>query len=180
MKNFYWRFIPLLLFFLIVLFLWRGLALNPQALPAVIIGKELPIFKLPLLNNEQKFFKSTSLRGGFSLLNIWASWCAACVEEQLFLVQLSQQQAIPIYGLNYKDTRKAAVHWLEEWGNPYRLVAADKEGKVAIDLGVYGTPETFLIDEQGIIRYKHVGIMDEKIWQKEFLPRIQEFQSKNK
>ncbi|CDZ78920.1 Cytochrome c biogenesis protein CcmG [Legionella massiliensis] len=174
MKTLYWRLIPLAIFTLLVFFFWRGLSLEPQKLPSVQLGKSLPDFQLPMLGDE-KHFTPQAMRGQVALLNVWASWCAACVEEQVFLMRLARE-SVPIYGLNYKDDTDNAARWLNEWGNPYQAIGEDKEGKVAIDLGVYGAPETFLIDKKGIIRYRHVGILDEETWKTEFLPRIQQLQ----
>lgn len=170
MKMSFWRLGPFIIFIVLALFLWRGLSLEPQTLPSVQVGKSLPDFQLPMLGKEQ-VFTSLLLKGQIALLNVWASWCSACKEEQVFLMQLSQEN-IPIYGLNYKDTTEEAKRWLGEWGNPYRAIAEDKEGKVAIDLGVYGTPESFLIDKKGVIRYRHVGVLTQTVWQNEFLPLI--------
>jgi cytochrome c biogenesis protein CcmG, thiol:disulfide interchange protein DsbE len=174
MKAQYWRLLPLVIFFLLIIFLWRGLSLEPQKLPSVQLDKPLPLFQLPTLG-EEKLFTSTTMKGHVVLLNVWASWCEACAEEQVFLLQLARK-AIAIYGLNYKDNTERAKRWLEEWGNPYEAIAEDKEGRVAVNLGVYGTPETFLIDKKGIIRYRHVGILEEKIWKADFLPRIKRLQ----
>ncbi|MCW8407922.1 DsbE family thiol:disulfide interchange protein [Legionella sp. PATHC035] len=171
MKRIGWKVAPITLFLLLCIFLWRGLSLNPHELPSVQLGKSLPPFSLPQLNNPNSFFDSKQLRGQVVLLNVWASWCAACVEEQVLMLQLARE-GIPIYGLNYKDQSVNALRWLEQWGNPYKLVIEDRDGKVAIDLGVYGAPETFVIDKQGIIRYRHVGIMTQKVWLKEILPLI--------
>ena len=164
-----WRLIPLVIFAGLSVFLWRGLSLDPQDLPSVQIGRRLPDFSLPVLGHKGQTLKFSSLNDNLFLLNVWASWCAACMEEQVFLLQLARD-GIPIYGLNYKDSPKAALKWLRDWGNPFRQVGIDRKGKAAIDLGVYGAPETFLIDKQGIIRLRHVGILDEKIWKNEFLP----------
>ncbi len=164
-----WRVIPLLFFVGLSFFLWRGLSLDPQKLPSVQLGQRLPVFSIPSLGSGNQKLTSSSLRNQVFLLNVWASWCSACVEEQVFLLQLARE-GIPIYGLNYKDSPKSAQRWLEEWGNPFREVGVDKKGKLAIDLGVYGAPETFLIDAQGIIRRRHVGILDEKTWKNDFLP----------
>ncbi|MCP0914671.1 MULTISPECIES: DsbE family thiol:disulfide interchange protein [Legionella] len=175
MKTIYWRLIPLLLFLLMTYFFWRGLFLNPQALPSVQIGKTLPPFQLSRLDKEGEHFNSKNLQGKVALLNVWASWCAACADEQVFLLQLAHE-GIPIYGLNYKDNKEHAAQWLTEWGNPYKQIGNDTTGKVGMDLGVYGTPETFLIDKKGIIRYRYAGILDAEIWQREFLPRIAELE----
>lgn len=171
MKKKYWRFIPFVIFIFLSVFFWQGLSLDPQHLPSARLDKPLPAFRLPSLENEQEVLTPAALSGHLSLLNIWASWCDACTQEQVFLMQLARE-GVAIYGLNYKDNIHDAKQWLEEWGNPYTMIGEDLEGKVAIDLGVYGAPETFLVDKKGIIRYRHVGIMDAEAWQKEFLPRM--------
>src|SRR5262249_35264730 len=139
---------------------------------SVQVNKPLPEFQLPSLG-EGKLFTPELMKGRVVLLNVWASWCEACTEEQVLLLRLARE-AVPIYGLNYKDETEEAQRWLKEWGNPYQAIGEDKEGKVAIDLGVYGTPETFLIDQKGIIRYRHIGILDEGTWESEFLPRLKQ------
>lgn len=173
-----WRLIPLCLFALLVLFFWRGLSLEPQKLPSVQLGHKLPAFKLAVLGDEKKFMQPASMRGNIVLLNVWASWCPACVQEQVFLMKLAHEGML-IYGLNYKDNPASAKAWLKEWGNPYQLIAEDRKGKTAIDLGVYGAPETFLVDSQGVIQYRHVGILDEKSWQNDFLPRIKQLRKQS-
>jgi cytochrome c biogenesis protein CcmG/thiol:disulfide interchange protein DsbE len=174
MKTLYWRMMPLVIFASLVFFFWRGLSLDPQKLPSTQLGKSLPNFKLQMLGAE-KLFTPAAMQGKVALLNVFASWCAACVDEQVFLMKLSRE-SVPIYGLNYKDKTENVSRWLSEWGNPYLAIGEDKEGKVAIDLGVYGAPETFLIDKQSIIRYRHVGVINENIWKTDFLPRIQQLQ----
>ncbi|KTD35992.1 cytochrome C biogenesis protein [Legionella nautarum] len=174
MKALYWRLIPFTIFAFLVFFLWRGLSLEPRKLPSAQLGKTLPSFQLPALDNGELFTPQV-MKGRVAVLNIWASWCEACVDEQVFLMRLSRE-AVPIYGINYKDKTENAQRWLKEWGNPYQAVGEDKEGKVAIDLGVYGAPETFLIDKKGIIRYRHIGILDEKTWNSDFLPRIKQME----
>ena len=176
MNTLRWRLIPLFVFVLLVIFFARGLSLDPQQLPSAKLGKPLPVFRLPIVGNEKKELTQTALHGQISLLNVWASWCAACTNEQLFLLQLARD-GVAIYGLNYKDKAEDAKQWLEEWGNPYRLIGADADGKVAIDLGVYGAPETFLVDKTGIIRYRHVGVLNEMVWQQEFLPLIKQLEN---
>ncbi|WP_347252146.1 DsbE family thiol:disulfide interchange protein [Legionella sp.] len=174
MKTLHWRLIPLTIFALLIVFFWRGLSLEPRKLPSVQLGKSLPAFQLPALE-EGKLFTPDVMKGRVVLLNVWASWCEACVEEQVFLMRLARQ-SVPIYGLNYKDNTQNAQRWLNEWGNPYQAVGEDKEGRVAIDLGVYGAPETFLIDKKGVIRYRHIGILNEEAWKSDFLPRIKQLQ----
>ncbi|KTD06725.1 DsbE family thiol:disulfide interchange protein [Legionella jamestowniensis] len=166
----FWRLIPLFFFVLLVLFLWRGLSLEPQTLPSAKINQALPAFQLTSLGSGHPFTPKI-LQGQVSLLNVWASWCSACIEEQVFLMQLSRE-GVPIYGLNYKDDTQNATQWLKEWGNPYRAIGEDHDGSVAIDLGVYGAPETFLIDKKGVIRFRHVGILNDTSWNTEFLPRM--------
>jgi len=175
MKAIYWRLIPFLIFALLVGFFWRGLSLDPQNIPSARLGKPLPAFQLPELGNNQEQFNSSNLRGQVTLLNVWASWCTSCAEEQLFLLQLAKD-GVAIYGLNYKDNAEDANKWLGEWGNPYKMIAADQKGKVAIELGVYGTPETFLIDKTGVIRYRHAGVLTAAIWERDFLPRLKELE----
>lgn len=169
MKRVGWRVIPMAIFFLLSFFLWRGLSLDPHHLPSVQLGKSLPNFALPQLQNPQSTFSTKNLRNQVVLLNVWASWCDACVEEQVFMLQLARA-GVPIYGLNYKDKPEQARQWLAQWGNPYQLIGQDIDGKVAIDLGVYGAPETFVIDKKGVIRYRHVGIMNQETWLNDILP----------
>lgn len=171
MKKMGWKIIPITLFLLLCVFLWRGLSLNPHDLPSAQLGKAVPHFSLPQLHDPDSFFSSKQLRDQVVLLNVWASWCSACVDEQVFMLQLARE-GIPIYGLNYKDKSADALQWLEQWGNPYKRIIQDHDGKVAMDLGVYGAPETFVIDKKGIIRYRHVGIMTQEVWLKEISPLI--------
>jgi cytochrome c biogenesis protein CcmG/thiol:disulfide interchange protein DsbE len=158
MRKLGWKMIPIVLFILLSLVFWRGLSLDPHSLPSVQLGKRLPSWQLPTLGQ-----KDTGLPKQVILLNVWASWCEACLAEQALLMELSAQK-VPIYGINYKDKSKDAKHWLALWGNPYLLVWQDKLGKLGMDLGVYGAPETFLIDKQGIIRYRHVGVLTSQVW----------------
>lgn len=171
MKTFIWRMLPLMVFMVLALFLWRGLSLDPRALPSVKLGKALPEFRLPRLDDPNQTLSRKDLKGQLVLLNVWASWCPACVDEQVFLLSLARQGVL-LYGLNYKDNAQEAREWLKEWGNPYQQIVQDKEGRFAIDLGVYGAPETFLIDKNGLIQYRHAGILTADIWEKDFLPRI--------
>lgn len=175
MNKLTWRIIPIVFFLLLSVFLWRGLSLNPQHLPSVQIGKSLPERTLPQLEDPKKPFDFKALKGKVSLLNVWASWCEACVEEQVFMMQLAREN-IPIYGLNYKDKRRDALSWLSQWGDPYQLIGQDREGKAAIDLGVYGAPETFVIDKKGIIRYRHVGVMNDEVWFNTIVPLMKQLE----
>lgn len=164
-----WKIIPIISFIVLCIFFWRGLSLDPHHLPSVQIGRALPNFSLPSLENPQISFSSTQLPHKVLLLNVWASWCEACIEEQAFMMQLAAS-GVPIYGLNYKDKTENAKVWLKQWGNPYLSIFQDKKGRTAIDLGVYGAPETFIIDKKGIIRYRQVGVIKEEIWFKSMLP----------
>lgn len=175
MSKRYWRAIPLVLFVVIAIFLWRGLSLDPQNLPSVQLGKPLPPFQLDVLGDKTTKLTHQMMRGHIVLLNIWASWCDACTQEQWFLSELASQ-GIVIYGINYKDSAENATAWLSEWGNPYRLIGRDINGQVGIDLGVYGAPETFLIDAKGTIQYRYAGILNETVWVQDFLPRIKQLE----
>ncbi|MFC3907728.1 DsbE family thiol:disulfide interchange protein [Legionella dresdenensis] len=178
MKQYLWRAIPVVMLVILAALFWRGLSLDPQKLPSTQLGHRLPEFRLPVLTGPKQIFTSESLRGEISILNVWASWCEACIEEQAFLLQLSKS-GMPVFGLNYKDDRNNALQWLQEWGNPYRAIGEDSKGNAAIDLGVYVTPETFLIDKQGVIRFRHVGILSKDVWQRDFAPRIKELQERS-
>lgn len=149
------RFMPLIIFVLLVVMLAVGLTLNPRLVPSPLIGKPVPEFELPLLN-QPGTFSHEDLKGQITLLNVWASWCFACRQEHQMITQLSRS-GLRVIGLNYKDETQDAVDWLNQFGNPYELVVEDADGRVGIDWGVYGAPESFLIDRQGIIRHKVIG-----------------------
>lgn len=175
MKKIGWKLLPILFFLMICVVFFRGLSLDPHHLPSVQIGKQMPSFNLPELQNPQVQFHSNQIKGKVFLLNVWASWCSACVDEQVFLMQLARE-GVAIYGLNYKDDNKQALAWLKQWGNPYKNTISDSQGTTAIDLGVYGAPETFIIDKQGVIRYRHAGIMNQELWVKEMLPLMKKLE----
>ena len=175
MKRIGWKIIPVLLFAGLCFFLWRGLSLDPHRLPSTQIGKQVPQFNLNQLDHPQMYFNSQQMPNKVFLLNVWASWCEACVQEQAFLMQLAQEGVV-IYGLNYKDNTQEANEWLRQWGNPFQMIGQDTDGKVAIDLGVYGAPETFVIDKQGIIRYRHVGIITQKDWDQVIAPMMKQLE----
>lgn len=164
--------IPLILFLFIVVFLWRGLSLHPSVVPSPLINKPAPEFKLPTLFDTQENTTNDDFIGHVTLLNVWATWCYACIEEHDLLLQLANSEDLMIYGLNYKDDPTAAKKWLDERGNPYQIVAVDQKGGVAINWGVYGTPETFVIDKKGVIRYKHIGPMTMTAWEKTIEPIV--------
>nr|WP_295130691.1 DsbE family thiol:disulfide interchange protein [uncultured Roseateles sp.] len=150
--------IPLLGFAVLALFLARGLQLKPREIPSPLIGKPVPAFVLPPLLDGGAPLSSADMTGKISVLNVWASWCGPCREEHPLLLDLARRRPeLQLLGLNYKDEPAQATRWLKELGNPYRAIGSDTHGQVGIDLGVYGVPETFVIDRQGLIRYKHVG-----------------------
>lgn len=165
-------FLPLILFAGMAAFLFRGLSLDPQALPSALIDRPLPEFSLPALGEERTLSRAEVI-GEVALLNVWATWCPSCRVEHPYLVQLAAS-GVPIYGLNYKDEDAAAERWLAELGNPYRVSIVDREGSLGVDLGVYGAPETYLLDAQGVIRYRHVGVVDERVWQTVLQPMYQQ------
>lgn len=160
--------LPLGVFLLLALFLYRGLFLDPTELPSALIGKPLPAFSLPSVEDPQKKLSQADFKGP-ALVNVWATWCISCKVEHPVLTALSQR-GVTIYGINYKDERAAAQKWLREFQNPYRFDVDDAQGTLGLDLGVYGAPETFLIDGQGIIRHKFVGVIDERVWQEQLAP----------
>lgn len=165
-------FIPLILFAVMAVFLFRGLSLDPQELPSALLDRPLPQFSLPALGQERVVGREDII-GEPALLNVWATWCVSCRVEHPYLQQLADS-GVPVYGVNYKDEDAAAARWLAELGNPYRLNVADREGSLGLEMGVYGAPETYLLDADGIIRYRHVGVVDERVWQTILQPRFLE------
>lgn len=161
---------PLLVFIVLAIFLGIGLTLNPKDLPSSLIDKPAPLFELPRLYEVDKSFTPPELIGKRWLLNVWASWCASCRVEHPLLNQLASSTNIPLVGLNYKDTNSKAIQWLAERGNPYDYIPVDKNGDVGIDWGVYGVPETFVVDESGVIIYKHTGPLNPSVIKDEILP----------
>jgi len=156
MKRF-WFLIPLAAFLALAVVLAAGLKLDPREVPSPLIDKPAPQFALQRLDDAQKTIRLDDMRGKVWVLNVWASWCAACREEHPLLVEFARKRVVPIYGLNYKDKREDANAWLARFGNPYDASLFDDEGRVGIDFGVYGVPETFVIDQNGVIRMKHIG-----------------------
>ena len=169
--------IPFGLFIVVVGFLAVGLTLNPRELPSPLVGKMAPEFSLPQLHDQEKVISSNDLKGQVWLLNFWASWCGGCKDEHPVLIRLAQSGEVPIYGMDYKDERREALAWLKEWGNPYSIVAVDQLGRVGINFGVYGVPETYVIDKAGVIRYKQIGPLREDILEKKILPLVKELQN---
>lgn len=169
--------LPLVAFIVLVFFLGVGLNLKPREVPSPLIDKPAPAFRVPQLHDEAKTIAQDDMRGKVWLLNVWASWCVTCREEHPLLVEFAQQNLVPIYGLNYKDKREDAIAWLTERGNPYVASAHDREGNVGIDWGVYGVPETFVIDKLGIIRYKQIGPVTPEALKDKIIPLVKELNS---
>lgn len=164
--------IPLGIFSILLVFLAVGLTLNPREVPSPLIGKPVPAFALPKLENPEHTLTQQDLVGRVALVNVWATWCGSCRAEHAVLLRLAQKKIVPIYGLDYKDQRDQALDWLAKLGNPYVTSGFDANGRVGIEWGVYGTPETFVIDQQGIIRYKHVGPLTDEVLEKVILPLV--------
>lgn len=166
--------LPLGAFIVLVIFLWIGLTLNPREVPSPLINKVAPTFRLPQLHDAAKTIGPEDLRGKVWLLNVWSSWCVTCRQEHPLLVELGRQNLVPIYGLNYKDNRDDGLALLKNSGDPYVLSAYDREGNVGIDWGVYGVPETFVIDKSGLIRHKFIGALTPDLIQNKLIPLIKE------
>ena len=165
--------VPLLLFVALGIFLFVGLFRDPRYVPSPLIGKPAPEFTLPSLQDASYPVSSKELLGQPWVLNVWGTWCGGCRQEHDTLLAIAAQRTVPIVGLNWKDDNGLAQQWLAQLGNPYAVVAEDREGRTAIDWGVYGAPETFLIGPDGIVLYKHIAPMTMEVWNKEFLPRIE-------
>ena len=170
------KLLPLMLFAALAGFLAKGLTLNPQELPSPLIDKPAPKFTVDMLPEGSGEFASSSLDGKVWILNVWASWCGPCVQEHPHIVQLAEQRSIPLLGLNYKDQPGDAQRWLGRLGNPYTYVLDDRQGDVGLDWGVYGVPETFVIDKFGRVRFKHVGPLDEASLMETLIPLINELE----
>jgi len=166
--------IPLVIFLVLAGFLAIGLTRDPHELKSVLINKPAPAFRVAELKAPEKMISNEDMRGKVWLLNVWASWCVACREEHPYLLKYAESKTVPIYGLNYKDRREDALAWLGELGDPYTASAVDLDGRVGIDYGVYGAPETYVIDQAGMIRYKHVGPLMPDVWSEKILPVVQE------
>ena len=174
-----WILIPLVLFLgLAGLFLktlndkkhLQDLAVDPSALPSALIGKPVPDFALPSLDDPQRVITQDDFKGEVALVNVWATWCPTCRAEHAFFNKLAEQGVV-IHGVNYKDESEAARRWLADLGNPYRLNVEDPQGSLGINLGVYGAPETFLLDTDGVIHYKYIGAVDARVWNDQLGPR---------
>lgn len=173
-KQRWFLFIPLIIFTILAVLFWRGLSLNPNDMPSALLNKPVPGFELPVLpapENPPGLVTATSemLKGKVSLLNVWATWCVTCRQEHEFLNSL-KEQGILIYGINYKDNNEDAQRWLAELHNPYVFSVTDNDGRLGLNLGVFGAPETYVLDKQGVIRYKHIGDVNAENWNSTIKP----------
>ena len=174
------RWLPLIVFAALAALLAAGVWMSRQpdrdAIPSPLIGKPAPDFALPVLHEPQRTVTLKELRGAPFVLNVWGSWCVECRVEHPVLTRFAETRRVRVVGYNFKDERADALRWLQQFGNPYWLVVADVEGRHAIDWGIYGAPETFLVDGNGVIRWKHVGPMDDRIVERELLPALQKIE----
>ncbi|MEW6163788.1 MAG: DsbE family thiol:disulfide interchange protein [Pseudomonadota bacterium] len=166
--------LPLGIFIVLVALLAVGLNLNPREVPSPLVGKPAPAFAVPQLHATDKTFSPKDMLGKVWLFNVWASWCVSCREEHPILVEFGKTGTVPIVGLNYKDKREDGQRWLARFGDPYLLSAFDADGRIGIDYGVYGVPETYLIDKAGVIRFKQIGPITPEVLEKKIIPLVQE------
>jgi len=169
--------LPMIVFVLLTALFVSGLHKDPSVVPSPLIGKPVPAFTLPQLDNDHASLTEQDLKGDVVLLNVWGSYCIPCRQEHPLLLELAKNNAVKIYGLDYADDRADARNWLKNFGNPFNKVAFDENRRVSIDFGVYGVPETYVIDRQGIIRYKKVGAISEDLLKSTILPLVQELKS---
>ena len=167
-------FLPLIAALILIPIMILGLRSDPSELPSQYIGKPAPEFNLPTLRDPDKNISTADLQGQISLVNIWATWCAGCRAEHPFLMQLSREKTVPIYAINWRDNREDALQWLGQLGDPYVASGFDGDGRVGIDWGAYGAPETFLLNEKGHVIYRLTGPLSRAMWNQEFVPRIAE------
>lgn len=165
--------IPIIVFLLLVVIFSFGLFNDPRELPSPFLGEPAPAFEVESLTEPGRRVGSADYAGKMALVNVWATWCGGCRQEHPFLMQLARTDAIEIYGINWRDNREEALRWLEQLGDPYEFSAFDADGRVGIDWGVYGAPETFLISPEGIVLHKHLGPLTAAIWQEDFVPLIE-------
>ncbi len=164
--------LPLAIFLGLGVLLFSGLGKDPSHLPSALIDKPFPAFSLPDLHEEGRMLDASIVQGQPTLVNVWATWCAACRVEHPELMRIAQEEGVPIVGINYKDDSEEARAWLQRYKNPYRHVIVDRHGRLGLDLGVYGAPETYVVDAQGIVRFRHVGVVDQKVWQEKLAPLL--------
>ncbi len=164
--------IPIVVFLLLVVIFSFGLFNDPRELPSPFLGEQAPAFEVESLTKPGVIVGSADYAGKMALVNVWATWCGGCRQEHGFLMQLARSGAIPIYGINWRDERQEALRWLEQLGDPYEFSAFDADGRVGIDWGVYGAPETFLVGADGTVLHKHLGPLDRAAWERDFVPLL--------
>lgn len=169
--------VPLLAFLLLVGLFVIGLTKDPSRIPSPLVGNPAPEYALPSLRDPDALVGSADFAGQIALVNIWATWCPGCRQEHGFLMELAAENIVPIYGLNWRDNRPDALQWLQALGNPYVNSAFDVDGRVGIDWGAYGAPETFLVDSNGMVVHKHIAPLTREIWEQEFMPLIAELEA---
>jgi len=165
--------IPFLVFVLLLLFFWKGLGVDPRQVPSALINQPMPNFALPSLEKPEQKLDRRLFLGELSVLHVWASWCGTCQSEHPFWVDIAKESGVKLYALLYKDAQLSALAWLKQHQNPYAQIINDESGRLSMDLGIFGVPETFLIDSEGVVRYKLSGPIDKRRWTQEFVPRIQ-------
>ncbi len=166
--------LPLVVFALMVGLLWRGLSLDPKLVPSPLIDKQAPAFSLAMLEDPSRNLATTDLAGQVWVLNVWASWCVSCRAEHEVITKLASRNLVTVVGLNYKDEPADATRWLQQYGNPYATSVIDRDGRVGIDWGVYGVPETFVIGADGLIKYKHIGPVTHESLEQKIMPVLKE------
>ncbi len=168
-----WRYLlPLGGLAILVVFFFVGLHRQASAIPSPLIGKSAPLFSLPSVEQPERQVTNADYRGHMYVLNVWGTWCVGCRDEHSALLEIARSDVVPILGLNWKDDRPLAIQWFKELGNPYKECAFDSDGRVAIDWGVYGAPETFLVDANGMVIHKHIAPLTQEIWERDFMPLI--------
>lgn len=173
-----WRYlVPVGLFGALIVFFFFGLGRDKETLPSPLIGKAAPVFNLPIIDDPSKTFSNKQLAGQPYALNVWATWCVGCRQEHAALLEIAKRGEVPLVGLDWKDERDLGLKWLSQLGNPYSIVAFDADGNAAMEWGVYGAPETFLVDGNGVILHRHVAPLTMEIWERDFLPLIQKAQA---
>ena len=179
MKS-HWRFfLPVGIFIVLAVMLYAALGRDAERIDSPLLEKALPGFFRPDLLEPERVRTEVDVKGHVTLLNVWATWCISCRVEHPYLVRLAREQGVRIVGLNYKDDRPAAIAWLQERGDPYVFTLEDADGRLGLDLGVYGAPETYLLDAEGVIRYKHVGVIDDRVWKDVLQPRLAQWQARS-
>ena len=172
------KFLPLALFIVLAYFLLDGLGRDTKKLPSPLIGKIFPNLDVVDFHTEEKYAIQDKLKGRVSLVNVWASWCVTCRAEHEMLNKISKASTLQIVGINYKDTKKEGQRFLDILGNPFDFVIFDQQGRLGLELGVYATPETFIIDQEGVIRFKHIGEINSRIWKNNISPLIKQLKTR--